>query len=209
MRADPVSVLHVVPSINPNTGGPAVSVPGLAGAQARAGARITVASLNYAEFGAPAEVPGVRYLYSPSSSLGSRLRGWSPALSELIEEAASESDVVHSHALWMVPGIYARRAAERFGSPLIISPRGMLDAWSKGRSRFKKAVAAFLYERRNLNGATLAWRCLRSSGMSALRGRFAPGAVPPFPWRKSGWLRSIGGPCWGGGYSSTAGRLPS
>lgn len=150
-----LSVLQVVPSINRNTGGPAASVPGLAGALTRAGVNSTIASLDYAEHGAAVEVPGPRYLYSRPNSVGRRLRGWSPAMRDLIDNAARESDIVHSHALWMVPGVYARRAAKRSGRPLVISPRGMLDSWSLARSRASKWLAGWLYEDRNLRSARL------------------------------------------------------
>lgn len=150
-----VALLHVVPSINPRTGGPAASVPGLAGALARAGVGTTIASLDYETHGAVPDVPGVRSLACRPSALGRRLRGWSPALRRLIFEAAAGTDIVHSHALWMVPGIYARQAAEQFARPLVVSPRGMLDPWSLERSRLKKRLAAWAYENRNLRAARL------------------------------------------------------
>lgn len=132
-----------------------MSVPGLATALARAGVGTTVVSLDYVEHGAPVEAPGAQYLSVRPSALGRGLRGWSPALRRLIECAVGEAEIVHSHALWMVPGIYARRAAERFGLPLVISPRGMLDPYSLARSRVKKWLATAAYENRNLRSARL------------------------------------------------------
>lgn len=150
-----VSVLHVVPSINPRTGGPAESVPGTADALQRAGVATSIASLDYSEHGAPVELPGVRYFFARPTALGRRLRGHSPALRLFVRGAAREADIVHSHALWMVPGIYARQAAQRFDRPLVISPRGMLDPWSLERARFKKRLAGWAYENRNLRAARL------------------------------------------------------
>lgn len=150
-----VSMLQVVPSINAGVGGPAVSVPGLAAALGRAGISSTVAMLDYREHGLPLELPDVGYLAAEPTAIGRRLRGWSPALRELILEAAERADIVHSHALWMVPGIYARQAAEKFARPLVISPRGMLDPWSLERARLKKRLAAWAYENRNLRSARL------------------------------------------------------
>lgn len=150
-----LSVLHIVPSINAGVGGPAASVPGLAMALRRAGIASAVAALDYSEHGRQQETPGVHLLAAEPTALGRRLRGWSPALRKLIFDAAERADVVHSHALWMVPGIYARQAAVRFGRPLVISPRGMLDPWSLTRSRGKKKIAAWLYENRNLRAARL------------------------------------------------------
>lgn len=148
-------VLHVVPSLNSGTGGPAVSVSGLAAALSRSAAAATVASLDYVEHGAPVEAQGTSHLSVRPNALTRRLRGWSPALRGVIERAAQQADIVHSHALWMVPGIYARRAAERSERPLVISPRGMLDPWSLQRSRVTKRIAAWLFEDRNLEVARL------------------------------------------------------
>ena len=151
----PLAVLHVVPSINAKTGGPAASVPGLAGGMAREGVASTIASLDYPDLGAPFEVAGVEYLYVTVSATGRVLRGWSPSLARTIRSAAESVGVVHSHALWMVPGIYARRAAQACALPLVISPRGMLDPWSLARHGTKKRLAALLYEGRNLRAARL------------------------------------------------------
>lgn len=156
MRKDcPLSILHVVPSLNRRTGGPAMSVSGLATALAAAGVRAVLASLDYSEHGVAFESPGARSLSVPAGVLGRHIRGSSPALRGLIASEARESDILHSHALWMVPGIYARKAAERLGRPLVISPRGMLDPWSLSRSRLKKRLAGWAYEDRNLRVARL------------------------------------------------------
>ena len=63
--------------------------------------------------------------------------------------------IVHNHGLWMFPNFYARQAAIAAGVPLVISPRGMLEEWALGRSRVRKALAWYLYERDNLQSAAL------------------------------------------------------
>jgi glycosyltransferase involved in cell wall biosynthesis len=155
MTLDHPSVLHVVPNLNPGIGGPAASVPGLAAALARAGVAVKVASLDYAEYGTSVELGGASFLSVRPGLLSRRLRGWSPRLRDVVEGAARSSDLIHSHALWMVPGTYARRAAVKLEKPFLISPRGMLDSWSLDRRRAKKWLAASLYENRNLRAACL------------------------------------------------------
>lgn len=54
----------------------------------------------------------------------------------------------------MFPNLYARQAAKRNQLPLVISPRGMLEAWSLNRSQLQKRVAWCLYEKENLLNAT-------------------------------------------------------
>jgi len=153
---DTLSVLHVVASINTNTGGPARSVAGLAAALARKGVRARIATLDYAEHGRQVETPGVEVISVPAGRVASRLRGYSRELEAAIATAAADgTHVVHGHGLWMAPGIYARRAAMMFGLPLVISPRGMLDSWALGRSSLRKGLAARAYERKNLRSARL------------------------------------------------------
>jgi glycosyltransferase involved in cell wall biosynthesis len=55
----------------------------------------------------------------------------------------------------MFPNYYARKVAAGVAVPLIISPRGMLEEWSLGRSRLKKSVVWRLFERDNLASAKL------------------------------------------------------
>ena len=63
--------------------------------------------------------------------------------------------MVHDHGLWMWPNKYARCAANEAGKPLVISPRGMVEDWSLGRSKMRKRVAWMLFERENLRSAKL------------------------------------------------------
>lgn len=152
-----LAVLHVVSSINQNTGGPAASVTGLAAALASGGVRTSIVTLEYVEHGHPMETPeAVNVSVVTPSALGKRLRGWSPALGAAISDTASKQvDIIHQHGLWMYPGIYARRTSNRLGLPLVISPRGMLDPRALERSTMRKAFASLAYERRNLRAARL------------------------------------------------------
>jgi glycosyltransferase involved in cell wall biosynthesis len=149
-----LSVLHVVASINPNTGGPAASVTGLVGALVRCGVGASLAALDYAEHGNPIAVDDVRLIQVAPGAMGKRLRGWSPSFEVMLfREAQAGLDLIHNHGIWMYPGIYARRVATQSGIPLVISPRGMLDPWALRRAPIRKALAAALYERTNLRTA--------------------------------------------------------
>lgn len=153
---NPLRVLHVVASINEDTGGPAVSVPALARALAAAGADCTLASLDFTRHGPRPTLGSVREVTRPAGFAARALRGWSPGFARAVGRCARESaDIVHGNGLWMFPNLYARRAAVGAGVPLVISPRGMLDAWSLGRSAVKKALAWRAFEQANLNAAAL------------------------------------------------------
>jgi glycosyltransferase involved in cell wall biosynthesis len=84
---------------------------------------------------------------------GPQALGFSPALNIQLCALASPSTVVHSHGLWMYPGAAARKYAANGRHPLIVSPHGMLEPWALNRSRWKKKLAGWWFEDRNLREA--------------------------------------------------------
>ncbi len=150
-----MKVLHVVASINRDVGGVARSVPALADAQCAAGIEAAVASLDYRRHGPlllPARASHHEDLAGP---LTCWFRGWSPAFARRLSRLSAESSIVHNHGLWMQPNRDARIAAARHRRPLVVSLRGMLEPWSRQRSRGRKALAWWAFERRNLASAAL------------------------------------------------------
>ncbi|MEN3940958.1 glycosyltransferase [Prosthecobacter sp. SYSU 5D2] len=83
--------------------------------------------------------------------VGPKAFGYSPGMSEGLE--AWNPDVVHLHMLWMYPSLVVNRSARTSGRPYMITLHGMLDAWALRNSSWKKQMALFLYERRNLQDA--------------------------------------------------------
>lgn len=154
--ASPLRVCQVVPSLNRDTGGTATVVARLASALSEAGLESHLATLAYPGLGPMEPTPGVNLHVVPARWLARNLRGWSrPLRAELQRLAAGGLDVVHNHGVWMFPNAYARRAAVRAGVPLVISPHGMLDAWSLRRNQWKKNLAGWAYEHANLAAARL------------------------------------------------------
>lgn len=87
---------------------------------------------------------------------GPRAFGYSMGLREAV--LGSDMALLHSHGLWMFPSKLSLEWSRRRRRPYLISPHGMLDPWALKHSRFKKAVASFLFENDNLKGAA----CIRS-----------------------------------------------
>jgi len=81
---------------------------------------------------------------------GPRAFGYAPRLLEALESL--HPDLVHVHGLWMYPSL-AAVCWSRGSKPYVVSPHGMLDPWALRNSRWKKRVAAALYENRHLRGA--------------------------------------------------------
>lgn len=173
-------ILHVVALTHASTGGPAVSVTRLASEQARNGHDVTLATLAYPHLGPLVEAPGVRVIAVPGGQAAVRGRGWSARLRGTLLREARAAEVVHNHGLWMWPNAYARQAAATAGRPLVISPRGMLEPWALARSRLKKALAWWLFERANLRAAALfhATAATEAESINAL-GLGTPVAVVP------------------------------
>ncbi|MFM8887855.1 MAG: glycosyltransferase, partial [Chthoniobacterales bacterium] len=150
-----MKILHLVPLIQASTGGPSVSVTRLASEQAKMGHEVTLVCLDYPHLGPQVTAQGVRMVSVKGNVFAVRGRGWSPGFRRIVIEEAKKVDVVHNHGLWMWPNAYAREAAVAAGKPLIISPRGMLEAWSLNRSKLRKAVAWRLFEKKNLQSAAM------------------------------------------------------
>ena len=144
-------VLHVVPNINRDIGGPALSVTRLATSQAQQGAQVDLLTLDYPEHGPPMEVPGVHVHAIRPDPWTRKLRGLSRAFLAKLCALSGRVDVIHNHGLWMQPNRYARIGATRSAIPLVCSPRGMLDEWARQYHAPKKVAAWWAFERANLS----------------------------------------------------------
>lgn len=149
-------VCHVVACINQDVGGPAVSVTSLAKALTEHQIDSHLWTLNYPNCGEQLKAANVHLHSYPATFLSRHFRGWQlAACQELHQLARNELSIIHNHGVWMFPNFYARQAAQQSNLPLVISPRGMLEAWSLKRSRGRKWLAWQMYERENLSRATL------------------------------------------------------
>ena len=88
--------------------------------------------------------------------VGPRQFGYSPQFRLALEEFAP--DLTHTHGLWVYPSVATRLYCRRKDTPYVISAHGMLDPWAMRHSRWKKAVAHFLYEGAHVRQAG----CLRA-----------------------------------------------
>ena len=87
---------------------------------------------------------------------------------------------MHQHGIWQATSLATLAWGRRTGRAVMISPRGMLDAWAAANSGPKKRLASLAYERRNL-GAAACLHALAESEAQAIRayGLKAPIAVIP------------------------------
>ena len=80
--------------------------------------------------------------------IGSRAFGYSPRLTRTF--LSSSADIAHLHVLWMYTSILIHRWSHKHRKPYMITLNGMLDSWALQNSKWKKRLAAFLYESRTL-----------------------------------------------------------
>jgi glycosyltransferase involved in cell wall biosynthesis len=171
-----LKILHVVPTYLParRYGGPIVAVHGLCKALVDRGHEVDVFTTNVDGEGTLDVTPGeavmldgvrVRYFASEFPRLY-----WSRSMP--LHDVATY-DLVHSHAVYLWPGVAAARAARRHGVPYVISPRGMLvPELIRGKSRFVKTVWLHLIEKRALANAAgihftsqLEWEDAKRTGL--------------------------------------------
>lgn len=104
--------------------------------------------------------------------------GYLPELPDALQQA--RPDLLHQHGIWTAASDTLRRYSRRSGQPQIISPHGMLDPWAINNSAWKKKLALFAYEARNIRGA-VCLHALNAAEKAALRkfGYRGPVAVIP------------------------------
>ena len=98
--------------------------------------------------------------------VGFRQFGYAPKLLNTLTDWAP--DILHVHGLWMYPSIASCGWNRKSHKPYIISPHGMLDYWAVRNSRWKKWLAAMLFEDSHLRKAACI-HVLSESEMKAVR----------------------------------------
>jgi len=90
--------------------------------------------------------------FQAHSVIGPRAFGFSPALRDFV--LSGGFDIVHLHGIWQHPSAVASQWHWKRRRPNVISPRGMLEPWALQNSRWKKRIASWLFENRNLRTAS-------------------------------------------------------
>jgi glycosyltransferase involved in cell wall biosynthesis len=130
---------QIVPSLEERYGGPSKSVRELSAALAAAGHDVNLLATEPGRGSASTAGRLVTEVFHrdrpqalcPSRGLRARLRGLEP-------------DIVHHHSLWLRTLHYASDAAQRSGTRLVISPRGMMSAWAWWHRHWRKQLARSL-----------------------------------------------------------------
>jgi len=144
-----MNVLVVTASVSRNAGGLLDAVCGLS-RQLCKNCSVTVFSLKdgFSQVDKESWLPLIPVLFDRWPP---RQFGYSRALRKGLEN--TQAHIIHSHGVWMYPSMISGTVAAKRKIPLVIAPHGMLDSWALKNSAWKKKIAGWLYENRNLRSA--------------------------------------------------------
>jgi len=150
-------VLHVIPSLSPNDGGPSVAMLLIARGLRRAGILADVATTIDSEdslnnrLEQRATIDGVNYY---SFRRQTRFYKVSFNLSNWLSKHIRDYDLIHIHALFSYSSYAAARIARKNGVPYIVRPLGVLNRWGmQNRRRLLKKVSLRFIEQPILRNA--------------------------------------------------------
>jgi glycosyltransferase involved in cell wall biosynthesis len=147
-----VKVFLTGTSLLPTYGGPALSISRLATALTEIGVEV---GLWAPDQSAPA---------TPLLSDKSPVRRLAGSEAEALDGFGG-ADVLHDNGVWLPHNHRLTKLAAKHDIPRLVSTRGMLEPWAMNHKRWKKTVAWWLYQRRDLNRA----RCLHATAETEAR----------------------------------------
>ena len=151
-------ILHVIPSVGPQRGGPSVLMRTLARALSQTGMEVHVATTDDngpgrlpVPHGLPQHEDGATFWYFPRQT---RFYTFSWPLTQWLARHVSEFDLVHIHALFSYAALPAALLAHRAGVPYIVRPLGTLNRWGvRNRRPWLKQLSFRVLESRILAAA--------------------------------------------------------
>lgn len=155
-----MQVLLTVAALVPESGGPSRSIPALADALAGQGREVGVVTLDFQQRFLPPLLPkhpAVKTTLVPCTSAFARATRYRRAFARALEmrHAGPGKTLLHDNGVWLGTNHLAARVAATTGTPLVVSPRGMLTGWALRHRGTGKRLAWWLYQKRALATAKL------------------------------------------------------
>ena len=146
-------VLHVVPSLLPESGGPSRIVPELCRALAATGTHVSLFSTHLPGQGStidPVQEPYEVLLFRAADGSLAAAR----QICETIKRCSRDFDLIHITSVWNLVATWAAAAARKAKIPYVIAPMGMLSDTSLRQSNYTlKRAYSWIYDRRTVEGA--------------------------------------------------------
>jgi glycosyltransferase involved in cell wall biosynthesis len=151
-------ILHVIPSVGLQRGGPSVLMHTMARALSQAGMDVHVATTDdngpdrlRVPHGVPQHEDGATFWYFPRQT---RFYAFSWPLTRWLAQHVREFDLVHIHALFSYAALPAAWLAHHAGVPYIVRPLGTLNRWGiENRRPWLKKLSFRVLESRILANA--------------------------------------------------------
>jgi glycosyltransferase involved in cell wall biosynthesis len=156
-----MKVLHVIPSIAVESGGPSRAIVDIEQALSARGVEVTTVTTDddgkggriaCAAYGKPLPTDYATRVYFPRTTafytVSTALRRW-------LKDNIRKYDLVHAHALFSFAPVMAAHYARGFDVPYVLRPLGVLRQYGMTRRRpFLKRASLSLIERRLIEGAS-------------------------------------------------------
>jgi len=181
-----MKVLHVIPSISFNRGGPSFAIRAMTRELVRQGVAVEIATTD--DDGPQARM--AVSLEKPSCENGVTIRYFrretgfytvSSPFARWLNKHARDYDVIHIHALFSYTSVIAGRIARRQKVPYIVRPLGVLNRWGmENRRKHLKALSfRFLDKPVAQNAALIHYTSEAEKRAAELSGISAPSIVLP------------------------------
>ena len=157
MTSSEISVGQVIAGLHPAAGGPSRTIVQLCDALARS-SDVHVTLVSQRRCNEPVMLSEERTVRRriAESRFPFSLKMGLPLRAELHQVLPGSSSVVlHSNGLWTAVNHWVTHQARRWQVPLIVQPHGMLEPWALEYRGWKKRLALRLYQRRDLESASL------------------------------------------------------
>jgi glycosyltransferase involved in cell wall biosynthesis len=174
-----LNVVLTIADLQHESGGPSRSVPALALALAVQGVSVQLVTCTHARATSAPAFPmhsNIHPVLVTSGAANAKFTGAGGAFRLAVQECCRMPDtIIHDNGLWLGTNHAAVKAAQTTRTPLIISPRGMLTPWALKFRAWKKKLAWWLYQHRDLRSA----RVLHATSQDEADGFRALGLTQP------------------------------
>lgn len=141
-----MKILSFVTSLSLNSGGPSRSVPMLVRGLAEEGVDITLMTIYSEDMNSHAlEGTSAKFKAIPKDFSRKEVEDF------IVNE---KFDLIQLQSVWDPPYHTFVKIARKHNIPYIITPRGMLEPWSLSQKKWKKRIALWLYQLRDLKKAS-------------------------------------------------------
>jgi len=147
-----MKVLHVIPSVGEQSGGPATAIFPMCRALMQQGIEVVLATTDAGlQQHEAAEHKGVSTKFFPAQ-LGESFK-YSRPLAAWLTANIRDFDLAHIHAVFNHSSVAAARVCRQAGIPYVVRPLGTLDPWSLAQKSLRKRVFWQISGREMLQGA--------------------------------------------------------